>query len=304
MTALGSALGPVLAPVLTPFAATGEVDTGRFVDHARWLLAQGCSGLAPFGTTSEGNSLSGGERKTMLVALLEAGIDPAGLMPGTGLCSLPDTVDLTRHAVDHGCGGVLMLPPFYYKNVSDDGLYRYFASTIERVGSSKLRVYLYHIPPFTQIGVSIPLIERLRRDFPDIVVGLKDSSGDWSHTRRLIEALPGFRVYSGSDATLLDNLRLGGAGCISATANINARMLRQVADAYASPDAETLQAKASAIRKEVQLRPLIQATKAIIAHVRKDPGWMVTRAPLDPLPAADAAALIAKLTELGYPATV
>ncbi len=149
------------------------------------------------------------------------------------------------------------------------------------------------------------MIERLRRDFPDIVVGLKDSSGDWSHTKRLIEALPGFQVYSGSDATLLDNLRLGGAGCISATANVNALMLRQIADAPAAPGAEALQAKATAIRKEIQLRPLIQATKAIIAQLRHDPAWAATRAPLDPLPAADAAALIAKLTgELGYSATV
>jgi len=302
---LSPALGSVLAPVLTPFTASGEPDAGRFVDHARWLLADGCTGLAPFGTTSEGNSLSSAERKALLVALLAAGIDPARLMPGTGLCSLPETVDLTTHAVGLGCGGVLVLPPFYNRAVSDDGLYRYFAGVIERVGDARLRVYLYHIPPYTQIGFSIPLIERLRRAFPGIVVGLKDSSGDWSHTKRLIEALPGFRVYSGSEATLLDNLRLGGAGCISATANVNARLLRQIAEAPRSPATDALQAKATAIRKEVQLRPLIQATKAIIAHLRKDAGWMATRPPLDPLPSEEATTMMARLTgALGYSATV
>ena len=300
-----ASLGQVLAPVLTPFTVTGEADAGRFVDHARWLLGEGCTGLAPFGTTSEGNSLSSAERKVLLIALLAAGIDPARLMPGTGLCSVPETVDLTKHAVDLGCAGVLMLPPFYYKGVSDEGLYRYFAGVIEGVGDARLRVYLYHIPPFTQIGFSVPLIERLRRDFPDTVVGLKDSSGDWAHTKRLIEALPGFHVYSGSDATLLDNLRLGGAGCISATANVNARLLRQIADAKTSPDTDALQAKASAVRKEVQLRPLIQATKAIIAHIRKDAGWATVRPPLEPLTAQDTKTLMAKLTgELGFRARI
>ncbi len=293
-------LGSVLAPVLTPFTAAGEPDAGRFVAHARWLLAEGCTGLAPFGTTSEGNSLSGAERKVLLISLLAAGIDPAHLMPGTGLCSVPETVDLTKHAVDLGCGGVLMLPPFYYKGVSDDGLYRHYAQVIERVADHRLRVYLYHIPPFTQIGFSVPLIERLRRDFPGVVVGLKDSSGDWPHTKGLIEALPGFKVYSGSEATLLDNLRLGGAGCISATANVNARLLRQIADAPKATESNAAQAKATAIRKEIQLRPLVQATKAIIAHFRQDQGWMQTRAPLDPLPAAEAKLLLDKLTgELG-----
>ena len=298
MTSTG--LGTVLAPALTPFTAAGEPDASRFVEHARWLMAEGCTALAPFGTTSEGNSLSSAERKVLLISLLAAGIDPGRLMPGTGLCSAPETVDLTKHAVELGCRGVLMLPPFYYKGVSDEGLYRYFAQVFERVADARLRVYLYHIPPFTQVGFSLPLIERLRRGFPEIVVGLKDSSGDWAHTKQLIEALPGFQVYSGSDASLLDNLRLGGAGCISAVANVNARALRQIADAPSAPDAVGLQQNATAIRKEVQAWPLIPACKAIIGHFRKSPGWAATRAPLEPLPAAGAATLLAKLTgELG-----
>ena len=292
--------GRVIAPVLTPFGASGEIDAGRFIDHAKGLLAQGCTALAPFGTTSEANSLSVAERKVLLISLLAAGVDPAHLMPGTGLCSAAETADLTKQAVDLGCGGVLMLPPFYYKGVSDEGLFRHFAHVIERVGDHRLRVYLYHIPPFTQIGFSIPLIERLRREFPGVVVGLKDSSGNWAHTKSLIDALPGFRVYSGSEVALLDNVRLGGAGCISATANVNARMLRQIADAADAALADGMQQRATAIRTEIQRWPLISANKAIIAHVRKDAAWALTRAPLDALPAADATALIAKLEgELG-----
>ena len=291
-------LAGVVAPVLTPFTAAGEPDAGRFVEHARWLLAEGCTALAPFGTTSEGNSLSSAERKVLLISLLAAGIDPARLMPGTGLCSIPETADLTKHAVELGCVGVLVLPPFYYKGVSDEGLYRYFASLFERVADNRLRVYLYHIPPMTQIGFSLPLIERLCRDFPSIVAGIKDSSGDWSHTKHLIEALPGLAVYSGAETTLLSNLKLGGAGCISATANVSARLLRQIFESQG--DAEALQARASAIRQEFQSGPLIPAIKAVIAHHRSDPNWRNTRAPLEPMAGVDATKLVARLAALGF----
>lgn len=291
-------LGGVVAPVVTPFTASMEPDAGRFVEHARWLLAEGCTGLAPFGTTSEGNSLSVAERKVLLISLLAAGVDPARLMPGTGLCSLPETVDLTKHAVELGCGGVLMLPPFYYTGLSDEGLYRYFAQAIERVGDDRLRIYLYHIPQFTTVGFSLALVQRLLRAYPEIVVGLKDSSGDWANTRALLEALPGFATYSGAETALLDNLQLGGAGCISATANVNARMLRKIVDA--PQNAGPLQAKVAAIRKTIQAYPLIPATKSVVASLRKDPAWRDTRPPLDPLPAKDAAELEAKLTADGF----
>jgi len=293
-----SALAGVIAPVVTPFTASGEPEAGRFVTHARWLLAEGCTALAPFGTTSEGNSLSVAERKVLLISLLAAGVDPALLLPGTGVCSAPETVDLTKHAVGLGCAGVLMLPPFYYKSVSDEGLYRHFAQVIERVGDDRLRVYLYHIPQNTQVGFSLKLIERLRKDFPQIVVGMKDSSGDWANTKMMIEALPGFQVFTSADTSLLDCLRLGGAGCISATANLNALMLRQIADAPAKADA--LQATASAVRKEIQAKPLLSATKSLLAHYRQDATWRNTRAPLEPFAAEDASALAAKLAGLGF----
>src|SRR3954451_12421684 len=140
-------LSGVLAPAITPFRPDLSIDSGRFVRHAKWLLSNGCSGLAVFGTNSEANSLSIEERMMLLDSLVASGVSAHQLMPGTGCCSLPDTVRLTAHAVKNGCGGVLMLPPFYYKGVPDEGLYRHFSEVIERVGSAGLRVYLYHIPP-------------------------------------------------------------------------------------------------------------------------------------------------------------
>jgi len=207
-------LSGVLAPVLTPFRADLAPDPARLVAHCRWLLAHGCAGLAPFGTTSEASSLSADEREALLDALLEGGIPPGRLVPGTGCCALPDTVRLTAHAVRRGCAGVLVLPPFYYKGVSDDGLFRAFAEVIERVGDDRLRVYLYHIPPVAQVGLGAALVERLLRAYPRAIAGMKDSSGDLANTRRMLDlfAARGFDVFVGSERFLLENMRGGGVG--------------------------------------------------------------------------------------------
>lgn len=293
MTTLG--LGRVVAPVLTPFGVDGQPDAGRFTKHALWLLDQGATGLAPFGTTSEANSLSLAERKLLLTSLIASGIDPARLMPGTGLSSLPETIELTRHAVGLGASGVLMLPPYYYKAVKDDGLFRFFAEAIEHVGDKRLQVYLYHIPPVAQVGFSAELIERLIKAYPRTVVGLKDSSGDWAHTKMLIERFPGFRVYSGSELTLSENLVAGGAGTISAGVNVNARLIRKLADAAGTKEAAALTEKVSGIRKSLQAHPMIPILKAIVAHIRQDPVWAQTRPPLLPLTEADRKSLVPPL---------
>ena len=163
----------VLSPVVTPFKRDLSPDVGRFIAHCKWLISQDC-GLAVFGTNSEANSLSLGEKRALLDTLLEAGVPPARLMPGTGACALPDTIELTRHAVQSGCGGVLMLPPFYYKGVSDEGLYRSFASVIDAVADARLRVYLYHIPPVSQVPISLALIERLLKAYPTTIAKAND----------------------------------------------------------------------------------------------------------------------------------
>ncbi|TMH04073.1 MAG: dihydrodipicolinate synthase family protein, partial [Betaproteobacteria bacterium] len=212
----------ILAPVLTPFKSGYVPEAERFVSHCRWLLANGVS-LAVFGTNSEANSLSENERIDLLEQLVEAGIDPRQLMPGTGCCSLPETVRLTSCAVKLGCAGVLMLPPFYYKGVGDEGLYRSFAETIERVGDKRLRIYLYHIPPVAQVGISLRLIDRLLKAYPETIAGMKDSSGDWSNTKAVLDQFSqaGFDMFVGSETFLLVNMRNGGKGAISATANVN-----------------------------------------------------------------------------------
>src|SRR5437660_6507973 len=213
----------VLSRGITPFRKDYAPDEERLARHCRWLLRSGCAGLAIFGTNSEANSMSVGEKRRLLEALVKGGVSPSALMPGTGHCALADSIELTRAAVELGCAGVLMLPPFYYKGVSDEGLYRNFAEVIERVGDERLQLYLYHIPPVSQLAITLGLIERLLSRYPGIVAGLKDSSGDWSNTKAMLDAFAkeGFDVFAGSEAFLLDNMRHGGKGCITATGNIN-----------------------------------------------------------------------------------
>src|SRR5438876_6400954 len=213
----------VLAPVVTPLKADLAPDRERFIRHCQWLLSQNCR-LAPFGTTSEANSMSTEERISLLEALLAAGIDPSRMMPGTGCCSIAETVELTAHAVKHGCAGVLMLPPFYYKDVSEEGLYRYFSEVVQRVGDALLRIYLYHIPPVAIVGITPKLVERLLKAYPTAIAGMKDSSGDWNNTKTFLDAFAEtasaariFDVFVGSETFLLANMRNGGAGTISAT---------------------------------------------------------------------------------------
>ena len=173
----------VLAPVVTPFKRDLSPDTPLFIAHCKWLLTQNC-GLAVFGTNSEANSLSVNERIALLEALIASDVDVSRMIPGTGCCALSESVCLTEHAVKAGCSGVLMLPPFYYKNVSEEGLYRSYSEVIERVGDARLRIYLYHIPPITMVGITPGLVERLLKKYPTAIAGMKDSSGDWQNTRK------------------------------------------------------------------------------------------------------------------------
>src|ERR1700719_4152911 len=212
----------VVAPVLTPFKADLSPDTERFIAHCKWLLSQSC-GLAVFGTTSEANSLAAEERSMLLDALVAAGVDTSRMMPGTVCCAITETVKLTAQAVKHGCAGVLMLPPFYYKGVSEEGLYRYFSEVVQRVGDERLKIYLYHIPPIAVVGITTGLVERLLKAYPNAIAGMKDSSGDWNNTKTFLDLFSksGFDVFVGNESFLLANIRNGGVGTISAIANVN-----------------------------------------------------------------------------------
>ena len=290
----------VLVPVLTPFTPSGDPDLGRFVAFCRWLLEQGAGGLSVFGTTSEANSMSSPERMALLDGLIEAGIPPGKLMPGTGACSITEAATLVRHAVGRGCGGVLLLPPFYYKGVSDDGIFAFVSGVIDKVASSALRIYLYHIPPVAQVGYSLDLIGRLIKAYRETVVGLKDSSGDWNNTAAMLERFPGFAVFPGSEVFLLDALRKGGAGCITASGNVNVPGIRKVYENWRGPQSDALQAEISALRKTLQAYPMIPALKRIVAHFHKDPDWATVRPPLVALEQAQSTALIADLATLGF----
>ena len=300
--AVPARLAGVLSPVITPFKADLSLDAERFVRHCKWLLAHGCSGLAIFGTNSEANSLSIEEKLTLLAALVHAGVPAASLMPGTGHCALPATVRLTANAVKMGCAGVLMLPPFYYKGVSDEGLYRYFSEVIERVGESRLRLYLYHIPPVSSVPISLDLIDRLLTKYPTAVAGVKDSSGDWPNTKAMLERFKGrnFDVFAGSEVFLLDTLRGGGKGCITATGNVNPGPIDKVYRNWEGPEADTLQAAITATRKIVQQVPMIPALKAIVAHYAADPAWKTVRPPLTELGAAHEKQVLDGLRQDGF----
>jgi 4-hydroxy-tetrahydrodipicolinate synthase len=298
---MSSKLTGVLAPVLTPFDSNLRPDFSRFVQIGRWLVEQGC-GLAMFGTNSEGNSLAVEERIDLLAAAVDAGLPPHMMLPGTGSCALTDTVRLTEAATRAGCAGVLMLPPFYYKTVTDDGLFSFFAEVIERVGDEALRIYLYHIPPVAAVGISHDLIERLLKRYPKVIAGIKDTGGDWQYTVETIRRFSGngFDVFAGTESILLDTMRAGGVGCISATANVNPASIVQLFDSWQGSDAQLQQESLNAIRRCFTQFPLVAAMKSAVSLAASDPDWARTRPPLQPLDERQRTTLHAALREMKF----
>src|SRR5213594_3605525 len=295
----------VLAPVVTPFKADFSPDCERFIRRCQWLLSQDC-GLAVFGTNSEANSMAAEERSTLLDAVVAAGIDPSRMMPGTGCCSIAETVELTTHAVRHGCAGVLMLPPFYYKDVSEEGLYRYFSEVVQRVGDTRLRIYLYHIPPVAIVGITARLVERLLKSYPNAIAGMKDSLGDWKNTKSFLDAFAkdDFDVFVGSESFLLANMRHGGVGTISATANVDPAAIHKLYREWNTADeADQQQSKLNVVREVFSSRKfpsMIAALKQAIAIYENDPEWTRVRPPLVELTTEQAKLLAAELKAIGF----
>jgi 4-hydroxy-tetrahydrodipicolinate synthase len=277
------------------------------------LLSQNC-GLAVFGTNSEANSLSMDERLNLLDELIAAGVDPSRMMPGTGCCSIMETVKLTKQAVGNGCAGVLMLPPFYYKDVSEDGLYRYFSEVVQRVGDARLKIYLYHIPPVAVVGITPKLVERLLAAYPSAIAGMKDSSGDWNNTKTFLDAFARtFDVFVGSESFLLANMRNGGVGTISATANVNPAAIYELYkkwvrtrtgdNAAAQTDLDDQQQRLNVVREVFSRRKfpsMIAALKQAIAIYTGDPAWRTVRPPLVELTPEQAKTLAAELKAIGF----
>ena len=300
----------VLAPVLTPFNRRLEPDIDRFIAHCRWLVHNNAS-LAIFGTNSEAASLSVGERIFLTDALLAAGVPASRMMPGTGACSITDAVTLTRHAVENGAAGVLVLPPWYFKGVSDEGLFAYYSEIVEQVGDERLAIYLYHIPQMTQVPITLALIERLLKRYPKAIAGAKDSSGDWNNSKAMIDtfATNGFDVFPASESLLTRSLAIGGAGSISATVNVNPIGIHALYEQWNGAHGGGLQAQADVIRQIFQAVPMIPAMKRVVAEFSGDPDWRVVRPPLTALSGDPAATLLqalaaAKFEMPGYPLTV
>ena len=271
----------VIAPILTPFNDDLSIATDLYVEHAKWLFEQGCAGIAPFGTTGEALSVGIDERVAAIKALLDEGIDPARVIPGTGLTNVADTARLSRACLEMGCAAVMTLPPFYFKAVSNDGLYAYFEQLLAALGP-KARIFLYHIPPIAVVGIPPALAQRLHEDFPTQVVGIKDSSGDWDNTLELL-GIDDLIVYPGSELPLLAALELGAPGCISATANLNAAAIAKVIESWDQgrmDEAQELHVALMRFRETVQDYGPIPAQKRLLAIATGDSRWANVRPPL------------------------
>jgi 4-hydroxy-tetrahydrodipicolinate synthase len=286
----------------TPVLEDGTPDHAAFATHAKALLAEGCDGIALLGTTGEANSFSISQRQGLLDKVIEAGIDPQRLLPGTSQTNVADTVTLMRHAVEAGVKATVVLPPFYYKGVSDEGLFRFYAEAIEGVGRDDLRVVLYHIPPIAQVGLSVELVGRLLEAFPGVVVGIKDSSGKLESMQQFASTFQDFSVLAGADPFMLPLLKSGGAGCITSSSNLIGKHLRVVFDHFFDPaqaeKVEAAQARINAWRDLSNAYVQLPTIKAMLAKRRNHPGWTRVRPPLVELTQAEISNVWNKMAEL------
>ncbi len=294
----------VLTASLTPLDQNLGVDYDQLGTHVHWLLKRGATGVVLMGTTGEANSLSTAERKHALDAVLDAGVDPHKLMVGTGCCALTDTVDLTQHALAAGVQSVLVLPPFYYKDVIEDGLFAVYDHLLQSIGSTRLRVYLYHFPKMSATPITRGLMVRLLHRYPESIAGFKDSSGDWSSILEMIRNFPEIQVFAGSEQFLLKTLRAGGAGCISATANVTSPLIADLFGKWETPEADILQKHVHRTRKVIEQWPMISALKALMQDLTGRDAWMNLRPPLTELPRGEVRRCIKLYTSVFNSATL
>jgi len=296
----------VWAATLTPLDNDLGIDTERLIRHAFWLLDSGVHGIGLFGTTGEAVSFSVDERVKALDALLTAGIRQDQLLVGAGCCALTDSIALAKHAVDAGCFNVLMLPPFYYKDMSDEGLAASFGEVIDRVNDPLMNVYLYHFPRLSGVPITAGLLDIVSQRYKGVVAGVKDSGGDYTNTQMMIERYPDLHIFPGSERFLHQAMIEGGAGCITATANANPRGIRDVWDAWERADADDAaarQTRATEIRSIVEKYPLVTGQKHLVAAHRKDPGWTRVRPPMTSISTTDGDALAAELQAADFSLT-
>jgi 4-hydroxy-tetrahydrodipicolinate synthase len=290
----------VLAAGLTLLNDDLSIDADATIQHTRWLLGHGCDSVLIFGTTGEANSFTVRERLALIDAIGRSGLPKDRLMIGTGCCAVPDTVELTKRALDIGVVNALALPPFYYKNVSDDGLFAALARAIDGVGDPRLNLYLYHFPALTGVPYGHGVIERLLKAYPSTIAGIKDSSGDFNNMKMMIARFPGFDVFSGTEEYLLDVLRLGGVGTISATCNVTCAAARDVYANWKSADADRLQATLTAQRKAFAGVPVPPSCKAILVRHGGRKSWLAVRPPFTRAEPATIDALMARLQAASF----
>ena len=273
----------VFCAATTPLDENLNPDLPKLAEHAKRLLADGCHGVAMLGSTGEANSFSLNERKSMVDAVVASGVPGEQLMPGTGVPAAPETIELTKHALAAGVRTVVMLPPFYYKGVSDQGLIDSYSRVIDGVGDNRLQVILYHIPPISQIAIPVDVIHALLTKFPGTFVGVKDSGGDIEHMKMLVKTFPDLSILAGADPFMLPLLKEGGAGCITATSNLVGAQLRTVYDNFDKPDfadaVEAAQARIVKLRNLSNSYVQIPTMKTMVAHRTKDDAWCRVRPP-------------------------
>jgi len=271
------------AAIATPFGGRLEVLEPQLLAHARWLIEKGCDGVVLFGSTGESASLSSTERRSILERLLAGGIAAERIIVGTGCCSIADTVDLTRHALSSGVKTTLIHPPFFFKNVSDAGVESFYDEVIDRVGDDKLRVLLYHFPQTVGVSISAALARKIKTKHTSTIVGYKDSSGDWQNSLGVVQACPDLDVFVGTEARLVALAEAGGAGCISATANVQPDLIRALLNDIGRPEAAQRQQVVAAVRGALEKVPLVSGVKALLAQIHGAPQWSRPRPPLMPL---------------------
>ncbi len=279
----------IYAAVMTPMRDDLSCDTAHLATHCRSLLDEGCHGVSLFGTTGEGPALTTGERQAGLEAVLAAGVAPQRVLPGTGCAAVPDAVHLTRHAAGLGCKTVLVMPPFFFKDVSDGGVVAFYAALIEGVGDPALRIVIYNFPAVTGVWVRLQAIERLIAAYPNAIAGVKDSSGDWPYVATLLRQFPSLAVFSGWETWIPKLVAAGGAGNISGMANVIPGLLRRL---YENRSDAAALSMVSRLVEEVSKYPIIPALKALAATLREQPSWRNMRAPLVTLPAESERSLV------------
>jgi 4-hydroxy-tetrahydrodipicolinate synthase len=266
----------IYAASLTPFHANGACDYEAYAAHCKDLMAQGCSGVVLFGTTGEGPSFTVAERQEGIQAMIERGVDPKKSIVSVGCPSIEDTVKLTQSALSAKCAAVLMMPPYFFKNVSDAGIIAFYREVIQKVNNPDLKIFLYHIPQYSGVRISLDIIRTLHGEFPNTVIGMKESEGNFELVQAVLKEFPHFQLLVGNEAMIAEAVSLGAAGAVSGIANICPQLICSL---YNGKDR---QHEIEAFKKILKNYPFIPAVKSIMEQKKGAP-WSLMRPPLAPL---------------------